>query len=137
MGNSCANIPKIEPIIINKTIINIERSFRHSKQSYQENCKLANVRFNDRNIFHSNQNSIIEAEIVEHKSIPRVRELASDEFAKIMDYDDIQDLDNSVEIIENIMKELLKAKILIDNCTYDESRRRFHYSVVPFADIFH
>jgi len=147
MGNSCSGISKVEPIIRNLTISNnIERSFRHSKHSYRENDKSAKVKFdNNNNIFYSNQNSFNEAEFFETDSMNsdevdpnfhlRNREIGSKRCNESL-RNDVRELNESAEIIENIVKKLLKAKVAIDGCTYDESRQRFHYSVVPYADIF-
>ena len=47
-------------------------------------------------------------------------------------------LDKDDEFIQAIKIALMRTKIAIDTCTYDESRPKFHgYSMVPFIDIFH
>jgi hypothetical protein len=145
MGNYCISKARIDPIYKTNVIINIERSFRNSGQSYQENIKPSNLRFRDNNIFYSNQNSINEAEIVVTDSYKsdevkqyhnlRTRRLESKEFAELL-RDDIQKFNECADYFENITRELIKAKICIDNCTYDESHHRFCYSVVPLSDIF-
>jgi hypothetical protein len=98
------------------------------------------VRFQENNIFNSNPNSINEPEFIETDSCKsndnvqtlhrKTRELGSKEIGDLIK-DDMQRLNKSEELIENITRELMKAKIAIDCCTYDESRHRFHYSIVP------
>ena len=41
------------------------------------------------------------------------------------------------EFIQIMKIALMRSKIAIDNCTYEESRQWIHYSFVPFIDIFH
>ena len=46
--------------------------------------------------------------------------------------------DEDDEFIQALKIALMRTKIAIDTCTYDESRPKFNsYSMVPFIDIFH
>ena len=152
MGNNCTNKSTVEPSIISNAKSNIERSFRNSKKLYINKVILPNVRFDEKNIFHSNPNSENNIDFDETNSTfdcyrnddrskkfeLKSKELDSREFAELIDDKrkqyDIQELNESSEFIENIVRALVRAKLAIDGCTYDECHQRFHYSIVPYVD---
>ena len=149
MGNCCCLPIQIFPTIIPKRS---HISSSHN-QRYNNNVE-PNTKDNyySNNIFQSNPNLINTVEPVaqihrlnavhfeesEHKNknfIVKSNELDSRQFSEVLQSEnntrDIEALNTDDELIENIIRHLMKTKIMIDGCTFRESRRG--YSITPFV----
>ena len=147
MGNNCTKTIQILPIAHDR------RSYYSSSyiQKNKNDEKYEKKQYYSNNIFHSNPNltNIVEpvnrihrlrsvhfeeSEYNNEKFVQKSIELDSRQISEILVSDkkekDIQNLNTDNEIIENILRHLMRTKIMIDGCTFDESRQ--DYSIVPF-----
>ena len=127
MGNSCIRIEKPVKMVQNS----IERSFRHSKSSYQ--CNDYIIEKSDE-LDSSKLAELLTVEITNDLVSPQQLTTENTVGGDLpsLTIGVLRSLDEHAEILENITRALMKAKVAIDGCTYDESRHRFHYSIVPF-----
>jgi hypothetical protein len=93
-----------------------------SEQSYRCDPK---VQFADKNIFHSDPNMLLSVENLERKAkVLLMSRLNDEEFEK-----------NRL-FIEELTKELLRAKGAIDDCLYNDIHsRNSSYSIVPYVEL--
>ena len=161
MGNNCTKTVQIFPITehrrsyyssshMQKCSINDEKSKKkhyYSNNIFQSNPNLINmVEHTDHHIHRQQSVHVAESEYKNH-SVQKSNELNSRQFSEILNSykkdeekdkekdkeKEIQHLNTNTELIEKIIKQLMITKIMIDGCTYHESRN--NYSVVPFVYI--
>ncbi len=147
MGNNCTKTVQIFPIT------ECKRSHCSSKYNNDEKKHYYN-----NNIFQSNPDLINMVEPVAHihrlrsvhfddseyntKSyVQKAFELGSKQISEILGSEknnkkideiyEIEELNTDEELIENIIRHLMRTKIMIDGCTFRESRT--NYSITPFV----
>ena len=119
LANICISKSRVEPSIVRKHTNKQDRSVRKSESVYQD-VPSKRVRFQEIKIYQSNLDVANGSDHIQNpqNAIPILHE--DDEF------------------IQHMKIALMRTKIAIDNCTYEESRPRFqYYTIVPFIDIFH
>ena len=155
MGNNCTKTVQIFPISeyrrsqysssrIQK-YNNDEKKQYYSNNIFKSNSNLINM-VGDQKSQQSIQNveptihrqrsvHFAESEYNNNKFVQKAIELDSRQFSELLDSEKnnkkIEELNTDNEIIENIIRHLMRTKIMIDGCTFDESRR--NYSIVPFV----
>lgn len=153
MGNSCMSASKISPSSFDNQHNAIDLSSRNSKIVYQSNGKSKMVRFGEIKIFQSEQDLVnlpehtasygykhkIHGLLEENERIYQNDLKMQNQYENktISSDSNIIILDENDEFIQIMKIALMRSKIAIDNCTYEESRQWIHYSFVPFIDIFH
>lgn len=138
MGNVCSN-SKVNP---SKALTHAQNSLQKSESLYKSSRiktipKRGNfgqpprLGFGDIQIFQSDPDLVNAPELIDEYDSKKTMEYIKNSNDRIVI------LNESCTFIQNIKIELMKAKIAIDICTYEESRPRMNYTIVPFIDIFH
>jgi hypothetical protein len=157
MGNNCTKTVQIFPILEYKRsnfssshihkYNNDEKKHYYNNNIFQSNpdlinmvepvaqiCRLRSVDFDDSK--YNTKQFVQKAIELDSKQISEMlgsekNNKKIDEIDKIEEIDEIEELNTDNELIENILRHLMRTKIMIDGCTFDESRR--NYSIVPFV----
>jgi hypothetical protein len=139
MGNICSNNSKINP---SKALTHAQNSIRKSESLYKSSRiktipkrdnfgQSPRLGFVDIQIFQSDPDLVNAPEFIDESDSKKTMEYIKNSNTSIVI------LNESCKFIQNMKMELMRAKIAIDICTYEESRPRMNYSIIPFIDIFH